>query len=388
VSERPALPGTPPQRLYHGKPIEPYRLGVIVDLPDHPGLSDAFPDMAQFALDEAHARGIVERPVELVVREVFGQPWSNSYPLRRVYEELVAQDVLGVIGPFTTDNSLAVLDLTEHHQLPTISICGTLLWRGPFAFTIPNGGLADEPYVMASWLVAQGHRRVSVLRERTQIGEEYAEHFRRAAQLAGLSVVAEPPVYPSIHVDELVRVLEECRSSNPDALVYLGLGGINQTVRPALEKLNWDPPRIQTTAYVSAGYSEERARRIEGWVGVDQYHEGNAVYASVLDRFESRYGYRPANSGGTCGYDIGHAFGVALGRMRTASPWGLRDALETIRRLPACTGGPGTTITFGPEDHRGLKGPDFLILRRSVDGRSLLEGTADVAAWPQPGAEA
>ncbi|HEY3605389.1 MAG TPA: ABC transporter substrate-binding protein [Sporichthyaceae bacterium] len=384
MTERPVLPGTPAQRLYHGKPIEPYRLGVIVDLPEHPGLSDAFPDMVQFALDEAHARGVVERPVELVVREVFGQPWTSSHSLRRVYGELVEHDVLGVIGPFTTDNSLAVLDLTEAHRLPTMSICGSLHWRGPYAFVIPNGGLADEPYVMTSWLAAQGHRRVGVLRERTQIGEEYAEHFRRAVQLSGLTVVAEPPVYPSMHVDELVRALEECRSAGPDALVYLGLGGINQTVRPALEKLGWDPPRIQTTAYVSAGYSEERARRIEGWVGVDQYHEGNDAYAAVLDRFAQRYGYRPANSGGSCGYDIGHAFAHGLGRMRHASPWGLRDALETVRRLPACTGGPGTTITFGPQDHRGLKGPDFLVLRRSVDGRSVLEGTAAISGWTQP----
>ncbi|GAA0616790.1 hypothetical protein GCM10009547_18620 [Sporichthya brevicatena] len=384
MSERPPLPGTPPQRLYHGRPIEPYRLGVIVDLPEHPGLSDAFPDMAQFALDEAHARGIVERPVELVVREVYGQPWTNSHALRRVYRELAEQDVLGVIGPFTTDNSLSVLDLTEELRLPTISICGTLHWRGPFAFAVANGGLADEPYVMAPWLAQHGHRRVAVLRERTQIGEEYAEHFRRAIAQYGIAVVAEPPVYPSIHVEELATVLEECRAADPDALVYLGLGGVNQTVRPALEKIGWDPPRIQTTAYVSAGYSEERARRIEGWVGVDQYSEDNTVYAAVLDRFEARYGYRPANSGGTCGYDIGHCFAVGLGRMRTASPWGLRDGLETIRRLPACTGGPGTSITFGPEDHRGLKGPDFLILRRSVDGRSVLEGTAPVSGWDQP----
>lgn len=388
MTERPPLPGTPPQRLYHGRPLEPYKLGVIIDLPEHPNLSDALPDMAQFALDEAHARGLVERPVELVVREVYGQPWTSSHALRRVYRELADQDVLGVLGPFTTDNSLAVLDLTEEFRLPTISICGTLHWRGPYAFAIANGGLADEPYVMASWLAENKHRRVAVLRERTQIGEEYAEHFRRALQLYGIRVVAEPPVYPSIHVDELAGVLTECRAAAPDALVYLGLGGVNQTIRPALEQVGWDPPRIQTTAYVSAGYSEERARRLEGWVGVDQYHEGNTVYADVLDRFEARYGYRPESSGGTCGYDLGHVFCIGLGRMRHASPTGLRDALETIRRLPACTGGPGTTITFGPEDHRGLKGPDFLVLRRAVDGKSILEGTAPVASWAQPTGEA
>jgi ABC-type branched-subunit amino acid transport system substrate-binding protein len=340
--------------------------------------------MAQFALDECHARGLVERPVDLVRREVFAQPYADAHELRTIYRELVDDGVLAILGPTTSDNALAVSDLAESLRMPTGSICGSLLWRGDFAFTLANGGLADEPSIVASWLEHNGQRRVAVLRERTQIGEEYAEFFRRACAGLGISIVAEPGVYPSMHVEELAEVLRECRRSEPDALVYLGLGGINQVARPALEQVGWDPPRVQTTAFVSAGYSEERARRLEGWVGVDQYHEGNLVFANVLDRFEKLYGYRPANSGATTGYDWGHCLGIALGRMRIATPAGVRDALQTIRRLPACTGGPGTSITFGPMDHRGFKGPDFLILRKAVDGRSVLEGTAPVLPWEQP----
>jgi hypothetical protein len=66
--------------------------------------------------------------------------------------------------------------------------------------------------------------------------------------------------------------------------------------------------------------------------------------------------------------------------MRVVSPTGLHDALETIRRLPAASGGPGTIITFGPEDHRGYKGPDFLILRNVTDGVYGLTGTVPVVA--------
>ena len=56
----------------------------------------------------------------------------------------------------------------------------------------------------------------------------------------------------------------------------------------------------------------------------------------------------------------------------------LKEALETIRREPAATGAPGTVITFGPQDHRGFKGADFLLLRRPSGGKSEFVGTAPV----------
>jgi len=117
---------------------------------------------------------------------------------------------------------------------------------------------------------------------------------------------------------------------------------------------------------------------------VDQYDERNEVFAAVLDRFTRRYGYTPANSGMSTAYDLGHAFALALGRMRIATPSSLRDALDTLRRLPSCTGGPGTIITLGPNDRRAYKGADFLVLRRAASGTTTFESTAPVTPWEQP----
>jgi ABC-type branched-subunit amino acid transport system substrate-binding protein len=358
---------------------------MLIDLPDHPGLSDCWPDAVRLACEEAKARGLLERDVEVVVREVYAQPWASAHGLIKAYRELVEDaEVLGVVGPFTSDNCLALLPEIERLKVPTATICGSTRFVGDYAYAFANGGLADEPGVMAAWLEANGHRRIAVLRERTQIGEEYAEFFRYELQSHNLVITAEPPVYPATSVEELTEALNVCRDSKPDALVYLGLGGVNQWVRPALEEIGWDPPRIQTTAFVSATYSEERAQRLEGWVGVDQYDERNEVFAAVRERFRKRFGYDYATSGLSTGYDIGHAFALALGRMRYATPTALRDAMDTLRRIPSCTGGPGTIITLGPSDHRAYKGADFLVLRRAKGGSTTLEGVAPVVPWQQP----
>ncbi|MGH7806158.1 MAG: ABC transporter substrate-binding protein, partial [Candidatus Binatia bacterium] len=312
------------QRLYHGRPLAPYRIGVLVDMPDRPGLSDAFPDGVRFAFAEATARGVVEREVEVVAREVWAQPLTDARPLLGAYRELVEEaGVLGVIGPMTSDNALALLPAIERAGVPTLSICGSPLFVGDAAFSIANGGLADEPAIICAWLAGEGHRRVALVRETTQIGEEYTTFFRLAARASGITIVGEAPVYTVISQAELVEHLGRLRDGRPDALVYLGLGGLNQIFRPALESLGWDPPRIQTTAFISATFNEERARRLEGWVGVDQYDERNEVLAAVLARFEKAHGYRPASSMLSCGYDAGHAMAIGLGRMRIATPAGL-----------------------------------------------------------------
>jgi ABC-type branched-subunit amino acid transport system substrate-binding protein len=372
------------ERIYHGRTLEPYRIGVLVDLPGYPVLGDAFPDGVRFALDEAVGRGVVERPVETVFRGVRAQPWTDARPLLSAYRELVEDEgVLGVAGPFTSDNALALLPLVEQYGVPTISMCGSPLFVGNAAFNLANGGLADEPPVIAAWLQGQGYRNVALLRETTQIGEEYTAFFRRAAADLGITIRGEAPVYTVVSEVELVDHLIRLRESKPDALVYLGLGGLNQVMRSALESIGWDPPRIQTTGFVGATYNEDKARLLDGWVGVDQYDERNEVFAAVLDRFEKAYGYRPANSALSCAYDMGHALAVGLGRMRIATPASLILGLETVRRLPACTGGPGTVITFGPQDHRGFKGCDVLVIRRATGGKTEFVGTAPVAPWEQ-----
>jgi len=358
----------------------PYRIGAIVDLPPKQEWLDA----VRLAFDEVHERRLVERPIELIVREVYAQPWTDGFPVIDAFRDLTQNEkVLGILGPMTTDNALAILPDIERTGVPTCTMSGTQLYAGRAAFNLPNGGMGEEPAVIASWLAGEGHHRVALLRETTQIGEEYTHYFRTAALERGISIVAESPAYPFMEVPELMRALDPLKAAGADALVYLGLGRLNKVMRPALEALEWDPPRITTTAFVRALVSKQDAEDLEGWVGVDQYDERNEVFRAVLERFEKRFGYRPENTRASCGYDMGHAYALALGRMRVAVPAGLRDAVETVKRLPACTGAPGTVITFGPYDHRGYKGADYLILRRARGGKTEFVGTAPVVPWEQ-----
>ena len=57
----------------------------------------------------------------------------------------------------------------------------------------------------------------------------------------------------------------------------------------------------------------------------------------------------------------------ALALANPKTPEGVKQALERVRNLPAATGGPENYISFGPWDHRGYTGPDY-VLHRTVRG--------------------
>lgn len=355
--------------------ILPYKVGIMMDMPGFPGASDVFDKAVQFALDEAYSEGLLDRPAVTILKEHLGQPWADGYASRNAFKELAEKDqVIAIAGPFTTDNSMAVLDLVESYRIPTVTICGTQNFVGQYAFNTSNGNLADEPAYIAAWLKSRGHKKVAVIRDYpSKIGVEYHRFFEYAAQQFGIEIVGVGNVYPAPTEADMSDVIGRMKSTNPDALVYLGFGEACRELNSALGNNDWWPERVMTTAFVQATYHEFFSKLIDGWYGVDQYHEGNTRLSSMLSRYKARFNADlPRNSMVSCGYDIGRCIATALARMEIATPESAATAMETIRMLPACTGGPGTYISFGPYDHRGFKGIDYLVMRKAENGKTTL----------------
>ena len=356
--------------------IAPYKIGVMMDMPGFPGASDMFPKAVQFALDEAYESGLMDRPAITVLDEHLGQPYGDGYQSRNAYKRLVDDEqVLAIAGPLTTDNSLAILDLVEEKHVPAITICGTQEYVGQYAFNTSNGNLADEPAYIAAWLKSRGHKKVVIVRDYpSRIGIEYTRFFEYAAQQFGLEILGTANIYPGPTEEEMTAALARVKATNPDALVYLGFGEACRELNNGLRNNDWWPERIMTTAFVQATYNPFFAELIDGWYGIDQYNEGNTRFKDMLARYEQKHDDAlVANSATSTGYDIGQCIALALSRMEVATPESVAQALETIRMLPTMTGGPKTYITFGPHDHRGFKGLDYLNVRLSKDSATVLD---------------
>ncbi len=353
---------------------EPIKLGYLFDFKLPPGfprdqlsdLTDAF----ELVFKQGRERGVIDRGVEIVFREVEGLPKGSVKAVIDAYGELVDEGCLAVFGPAITDNAVPVREaIEERFRVPAISVCGADDWLGEWTFALPQGSMTDEPIYWAHLIAKQGHRSVGVIIEQSLIGESYARNFRKACREQGLRVVGEQQIAQTAQdVGAAVRQLHEAK---PDALVHCGFGFGVVFVNPALADLGWDPPRYMGTAFQNAWVNPVMWKAIEGWTGLDQYDEGNKVGQAFLDEFAAAFGRRPEYCVPVVNRDLATVFLQAFADAHPLTPKGVRDALERVKMVPAASGAPGTRLSFGKWTRRGWMGAGYLVARRlNPDGKT------------------
>ena len=112
-----------------------------------------------------------------------------------------------------------------------------------------------------------------MLVEQSLIGESYLKNLRTACPRKGIRIVAEVAVAQTAQdINEAVRTLHDAKA---EAIVHLGFGFGIVFINPALEAVDWDPPRFTTTAFQNAWVNPIMWNAFMGWIGVDQYDEAN-----------------------------------------------------------------------------------------------------------------
>lgn len=370
---------TTPRVQPHGLAFAPVKIGVLIDL--DMGTKDDFIATLRMGFDDAYQRGVLPRPVELIVKEAVGLPRLEAKNTIDGYLALVEQGVLGTIGPLITDNSLALAPVINQTGVPAVTWTGTDRYHGEFCFNLGNGGLAEEAAMMATWIRRNGWKTVGMIHEISPGGVEYASSFRWYAARERLDVLIE--AYTSQQPDDLQAILEKIRAQGPDCLAYLGYGYPTILMAPIFARMAWNPPRVMTTAFQFCYAKPEWMAALEGWYGIDQWCEDNPLSTVVFDRFAERYGKRRDHTVTLLSYDTAMLVAEGLARAPLLTPRGLKDGLEKVRMLSACNGGPRTHMSLGPWDHKAYKG-DWLVIRKVQGGRTVWVGLHDpVGTGPQ-----
>jgi branched-chain amino acid transport system substrate-binding protein len=354
--------------------VEPIKLGYLFDfvLPEaYPAeMRDDLTRSFELVFDEGLKQGLIDRPVEIVFREVEGLPRGTVKAVIDAYGELVDEGCLAVFGPAITDNCVPTREAIEQRfQVPAISVTGTEDWLGEWTFSLSMGSMTDEPIFWADLLAKGGHAEAGLLVEQSLVGQSYATTFRRACRQRGIRIVAEEVVPQT--AQDISRALHALCEAKAQALVHCGFGFGIVFVNPVLEELGWDPPRLLGTAFQNAWINPVMWNAIVGWTGIDQYDEANVVGQRFLDQYEARYGRRPEYCVPVVNRDLATVLLHAFADAHPLSPRGVMEALERVKMLPAASGAPGTRISFGKWNHRGWMGAGYLVARRlDPDGKT------------------
>jgi ABC-type branched-subunit amino acid transport system substrate-binding protein len=346
---------------------EPIKLGYLFDF----RLPEYFPkerreDLTQtfeLVFAEGLKQRIIDRPVQIVFREVEGLPKGTVKAVIDAYAELVDEGCLAVFGPSISDNAVPTREAIEQRfRVPAVSVTGSEDWLGEWTFSFPMGSLTDEPIFWTRLLAKGGHTEVGMLVEQSLVGESYLHGFAHACRNTGIRIVAEERLAQTAQdVSEAIRNAHEAK---PTALVHCGFGFGILYVNSALEALGWDPPRFTSTAFQNAWISPVLWHALLGWTGLDQYDESNLVGQRFLDGYATAYGRRPQYCLPVVNRDVATVLLRAFADARPLSPRGVKDALERVKMVPAASGAPGTMLRFGPWSHRAWMGAGYLVARR------------------------
>ena len=346
---------------------EPIKVGYLFDLklpadfPQHK--RDELIRPFELVFNDAHRRGVIDRPVAMVFREVNGLPLGSVKAVVDAYGELVDEGCLVIFGPSTTDNAVPTREAIEQrYKVPAVSVTGTDDWLGEWTFSFPMGSLSDEPIFWADLLAKAGHTRVGMLVEQSLIGESYLNSFRNAARDKGIRIAAEAPVAQT--AQDITGAIRQLYDANVQAIVHCGFGFGIVHVNPALAALKWDPPRYTGTAFQNAFINPVMWNALLGWTGVDQYDEANLVGQRFLDQYQQTYHHRPEYCIPVVNRDISVTLLRALADAHPLSARGVKEALERVKMLPAAAGAPGTRISFGKWTRRAWMGAGYLVARQ------------------------
>ncbi len=351
--------------------MEPVKIGWLGSALD--GRDGGYDKIHRLAFDQAVESGLLDRPYEFVIHAENGLPNGSAKNATDGFKYLVDEGCIGVAGAYSSDNAITVGPLANALEVPLISWAGTERLRGEYCFRLGNGDCGGDAALVVSWLVRHGHTRIAVLNEISPNGEEYFRFLRQECRRRGVSVGAVETVTQS--PADLASNLDNLRQTSPDALVYMGYGMLaaKGLLREALDKLNWDPPRIMGTAFMFylMGFD-----KFEGWVGIDQLDPTNPLVQRFHQQFVARHGEDPPmwpNAIPVLAYDTARVLVEGLFRAPILSGPGLKDGLERIRFMPSATGGAHTHIACSPYEHGMFRG-DWLLYGRIRNGKLEFEG--------------
>jgi branched-chain amino acid transport system substrate-binding protein len=351
---------------------EPIRIGYLMDfrLPEfYPQeLRDDLTQPFDLVFSQGLEQKLIDRPVEIVYREVEGLPKGTVKAVIDAFGQLVDEGCLAVFGPHISENAIPTREAIEaRFRVPAINVCGSDDWLGEWTFSFPQGSMTDEPIFWADLLAKGGHTEVGVLVEQSLVGESYLGNFRRACRRKKIRIVAEASIAQTGQdIHEAARTLYDAKAS---ALVHCGFGFGIVLIKPALEALGWDPPRFTGTAFQNAWLTPILWNALLGWTGVDQYDEENLVGQRFLDQYNAAYGRRPEWCVTVVNRDIATTLLHAFADAHPLSPRGVKEALERVKMLPAASGAPGTRISLGKWTRRAWMGAGYLVARRlDADG--------------------
>jgi branched-chain amino acid transport system substrate-binding protein len=284
--------------------------------------------------------------------------------------KLIAEDrVDAIIGPSTTPNALAILDIIAENKVPLLATVGTSSVVEPidtkrrWVFkTTQNDDLIASALI--EHMRKNRVRTVGFIGFNDAYGENWYKVFGALAEKSGVGIVANER-YARNDSSVTAQALKLV-AARPDAVLIAAVGGPAVLPQTTLYDQGYKGRVYQTHAVATDDFIRLGREKVEGTIlaagsmlVIDDIADSDPikqVATGYMTAYEKRFGTRPATFGANT-FDAGlllqRAIPIAL---RAAKPGteefriALRDALEQQQGVVGCQG----VFNMSPSNHNGM----------------------------------
>ena len=278
-------------------------------------------------------------------------------------------NVDALIGPSTTPNAFAILDLVAEAKVPLLATVGTQSVVEPidakkrWVFkTTQNDDLIAAALV--KHMVKNGVKTIGFIGFNDPYGENWYKVFSALAEKSGIGIVASER-YARADQSVTGQALKLI-AAKPDAVLIAAVGGPAVLPQATLYDLGYKGRVYQTHAVATDDFIRLGKEKVEGTIlaagsmlVIDDIADTDPIKKVALvyiGAYEKQYGQKPATFGANT-YDSGlllqRAIPVALKSAKPGSEAfrvALRDALEQERDVIGCQG----VFNMSPTNHNGM----------------------------------
>jgi branched-chain amino acid transport system substrate-binding protein len=340
-----------------------YKIGAVFSITG-PGSSLGIPerDTALMLEGTINAKGGIKgpdgkmHPLKIVIYDDASDETKAVLAAKKLIDE---DKVTAIVGTTLSGTSLAILDTVQKAEVPLVSCAAAIKIVEPVAerkwvFKTPQSDFLIVS-ALVDYLKAKGLTKVGWLNVDYAFGQLGWIEFEKAAQKAGLTVVANEK-FGQKDVD-MTAQLTRVKAANPQAVVIWSIPPSASVATKNYADLGMTMPMFQSHGIGNKAFIQLAGPASNGVVFpagkllvVEQLPDADAqkgVLLAYAQEFEAKYG--PRNTFGGHAWDAVQIVAKALEKAGNDRA-GVRTAIEGTRNFVGITG----VFDFSPTDHNGL----------------------------------
>ena len=309
---------------------------------------------------------IGDATIEYISLEDGGDTTRAVQNVKKLVQE---NNIDALIGPSTTPNAFAILDVIAENKVPMMATVGTSAVVEPldakkrWVFkTTQNDDLIAA--ALLKHMAKNGVKTVGFIGFNDPYGDNWLKVFTALGEKAGVKVVATERFN---RTDQSVtgQTLKMI-SAKPDAMLIAAVGGPAVLPQATLRDQGYKGPIYQTHAVATEDFIKLGKEKVEGTIlaagpmlVIDEIADSNPtkkIAQNYIAQYQKQFGSVPATFGANtwdAGLLLERAIPVAL---KVAKPGteafrvALRDALEKEREVVGCQG----VFNMSADNHNGM----------------------------------